>query len=133
LKRWLLATGYLYCIYYVERHLKREIAPKLVTRLVKDCLESGLTYVATASNIAGSCELMCVPVWCAVCARARRRAKIEEAGEQHPPLMYTWDGVKYLGIAHGIAGVINALLLRPQELDVAAVRTHTILIPSHTG
>jgi hypothetical protein len=60
------------------------------------------------------------------------RAQIEaEAAGSRPPLMYTWHGEKYLGIAHGIAGVVNVLLLRPQELDTAAV-THTHTHTTHT-
>lgn len=89
-------AGYLYCIYFVEQHLEREIAPKLTDRLIQACLESGLA-----------------------------RAQIEaEAAGSRPPLMYTWHGEKYLGIAHGIAGVVNVLLLRPQELDTAAAEGH---------
>lgn len=60
------------------------------------------------------------------------RAQIEEeAAGSRPPLMYTWHGEKYLGIAHGIAGVVNVLLLRPQELDTAAV-TPLVTTDTHT-
>lgn len=38
------ASGYLYSIFFVEKHLEREIAPKCVGELIDKCIESGMAY-----------------------------------------------------------------------------------------
>ena len=75
-------VGCLYALLFIKQSIKEGVNEQLITTIAKTVIESG-----------------------------RRLAdKLKKKGHKVPPLMFEWHQKKYLGPAHGLAGIIYILL-----------------------
>ena len=75
-------AGFLYALLFVKQYNPGKIDDQMIIEIASTIVESG-----------------------------KRLAKqLKQKGIQTPPLMYQWHEKKYLGAAHGMAGIIYLLL-----------------------
>lgn len=75
-------AGVLYSLLFIKRHIPDKLDDNLIAGIAKAIVDSGRKYAH----------------------------ELHEKGSRTPPLMYEWHESKYLGAAHGLAGILYLLL-----------------------
>lgn len=86
-------AGCLYALLFIKQVIKRRVDEHLIAGIAKAIVESG-----------------------------KKLAKsLQSQGRKTPPLMFEWHKKKYLGAAHGLAGILYLLLKVKEHLGVHLV------------
>lgn len=88
-------AGVLYSLLFVKQYVPDKIDDDLIASIAKVIIEAGRNYAQD----------------------------LHRKGQKTPPLMYEWHESKYLGAAHGLAGILYLLLqvlcaLRPHDVKI---------------
>ncbi|CAI7909081.1 unnamed protein product [Closterium sp. NIES-53] len=113
-------AGMLWAFLFLRRNLpvemRRKLLPLSLARPIAAAIvDAGLSLASTYNH--GEHNDRKVGYAGRDCLLSRLKSHLEN-GDPSPPLMYEWYDTRYLGAAHGVAGIAHVLLLlRREELE----------------